>query len=193
MSRNARLKNNKIWLRRIFTVDKKNCGKHKFQFSIHVTIHHPSITMTWCIFCIIFYLFTIEKEKNHTTAHKSIIEAKTPCGCFLSIFQRPFFCFCLFSHSLSVNQKALYHSFLFLYYSGIAFESKKKNTCVKLRDTQNSHLDWWSDGTEFSFGALALSVHEVLMSLNRFSQYFFYFFRLTSKWWKERAKNNGKL
>lgn len=144
-----------------------------FQFSIHVTINHPSITVTWCVFRAIFYLFTRRKPaaKNNPQIN---YRGKVLFGKLFIDFQEAFSstvsCFFSLSHSSSVNQKALYHNFLF-FPSLFQIAITNKNTCVKLKDTQNSHLDWWST-LNFFDDVSTRNIHEILMSFNRFSQFF---------------------
>lgn len=161
---NARLENNKILLWRNFTmsalfllyvefssrVDRNyvDASENKnFQFSIHVTINHPSITVTWYVSRAIFCLFW-KKGSSSRKQPTNQLQRQSVFGELLSIFKRPICCCLSISPycPLSLNQKTLYHNFLFLFHSQIAI--KNKNTCVKLKDTQNSHLDWWSARTK---------------------------------------------
>lgn len=121
----------------------KAVGNTNFQFSIFNSCHNQSsfITVTWCVFSrTVFCLFSRSKPVVVAQSNPQInYRGEEPSGSFYR-FSRGLSSVSL---ALSVNQKALYHnfpshshSFFFL----IAITNK--NTCVKLKDTQNSRLDW---------------------------------------------------
>lgn len=129
-----------------------------------------------CFSCYFLFVLKESSANNNKTKFNPQINyrGKVPSGSFYRFSQRPFCCFCLFL--TQPNQKALYHNFP----SDSHFPDTDRKTKKHLRWNSERHTKMFV--LRLMKRLQSMLVRKVLMSLNRFPQYFLLLFRLIQKW-----------